>query len=216
MEYGSVRNALKDVAVLKLQDIIEGSRLKYQFSLTTVAFGYRKLDKVMEVTVYNTSLIDRVVIDDIYTIYASSIKYLVSDNNTLYGYTSEYFVNETKYIPILIEYNAPPGSRVELIICKVEYTVYNVSNGRHSWIVVKILIPRIVKPLITGKNIMYVQGVRNKTLSRTYENIQYFNISINGVSIDSKTILQKVGLNPNNIRYLTLDLIIIDIVFNIV
>jgi len=216
MEYGSVRNALKDIAVLKLQDIIKGSRLKYQFSLTTVAFGYRKLDKVIEISIYNNTLIDRIIINEVYTLYASSIKYLVSDNTTLYGYTSEYFVNETKYIPILVEYNQPPGSRVELIICKVEYTVYNVSNGKHSWIVVKILIPRIVKPFITGKNTMYVQGVRNNTLSRVYENIEYFNISINGVSIDSKTILQKVGLNPSDIPYLTLDLIVVDIVFSIV
>jgi len=218
MEYGEIKSVFKDIAVVRLRDILQGSRLTYRFSSSTLGIGYKKLDHTLSIIVRNTTFNKTISISDFYSIYGKSNKILASQMSIIYGSVdkTKYIVNDTYDLPLLIEYNENSGTLTELLFNKTKCTVYNVSYSGGYDIVVKLTIPRVVKPRLVSKYSLTVYTVVNETLSRRYVDLNYFKILVNGEEIvDSRTIFLNIGLNPDRIGSFILEIVVYDIYFEV-
>jgi len=215
MEYGQVKSILKDIATIRFEDILRGASVKYYLTLSRVGIGYRKLDYSMHVIVETSTSREEYIVD-LYSIYARSFKPLASSKTVLYGTLDKYLVNTTAELPLVLEYNDDVGTVVEAVLSKVKYAVYNVTYGDKHVILVKVLIPRFVKPVVIGKNVISVRGSVNETLSRSYQSVSEFKIYVNSVEVaNSSKILSSVGLNPSEVSSFDLEIVVYDVLFEV-
>ncbi len=217
LEYGQVKSMLKDIAVAKLDDILQGALITYHLNYKTMGIGYRKLDTTITITItqyggthYNLS------IDSFYTIYGRSSKVILKGRNILYGEPEPLIVNKTDQLPFIVEYNTNAGSVIELSINKILYKVFRASTINGSSLTIRLMIVRIIKPIIHGQYILRVYSILNTTYSETYQNTTYFRIYNNGEFITSSDdLLRSVGIDPADISSFRLEVLVYDIHFEL-
>ncbi|MCD6301878.1 MAG: hypothetical protein J7L82_07420 [Staphylothermus sp.] len=217
MEYGQIRTILKDIAVARFPDLLRGSQVRYHFTSSSIGIGYKKLDTVYEMVITKEGINNSYVVNNFYSIYASANKVLASGETILFGSKDRYIVNDTENIPLLMEYNTNTGTITELIINKICYTVLNITTSKGSNITVRLIIPRIIKPLVYGKNTMIVYANINDAKTTNFTNVKSFSIYINNENkvIDSQQIFSEIGLDPNEITSFQLYIVVYDIHFEI-
>ncbi len=216
LEYGQIKSILKDIAIVRFPDILRGSRVKYYFTSSNIGIGYKKIDTIYKISITGDNYNTFYTINDFYSIYASANKVLVSGRSIVFGSIDKYVVNNTDTTPLLIEYNENTGTKIELIVNKISYTVLNITNTSGSTIVVKLTIPRITKPLMYGKNVIIIHADIDDMKTTTFTDVKEFTIYLNGNKIiDSQQIFDEIGLNSADISVFQLDIVVYNIHFEI-
>jgi hypothetical protein len=216
LEFGQARSMLKDIAIAKLNSILHGSKVEYYLSYDTVGIGYRRINRVIEIDIDQSGLYTKYTIDGLYTIYIQSNRVLTGGRNIIYGDPHIVMVNDTRRLPVIIEYNNNIGSVVELYIDKIFYTIYQETSENGTTITIQLSIPRIVRPRITGKYLLEIYSTVNTTLTKVYNGTSYFKVIVNGTVITSSDdLLRRAGIDPASIESFTLVITIYDIHLNI-